>query len=96
MYFVDMLTLQVGQKRARLLNDDDDHVKKKIRLGAPATQWISVYNSRQPMKQRLMLILKLFFLLLTVYPVSSIHSESYYHTAFCTVLSFKSEFPFFF
>ena len=25
-----MLTLQVGQKRARLLNDDDDHVKKKI------------------------------------------------------------------
>lgn len=54
-----MLTLQVGQKRARLLNDDDDHVKKKIRLGAPATQWISVYNSRQPMKQRLMLFLKL-------------------------------------
>ncbi|ONM32647.1 Protein kinase family protein [Zea mays] len=50
---------KVGQKRARLLNDDDDHVKKKIRLGAPATQWISVYNSRQPMKQRLMLFLKL-------------------------------------
>ncbi|GJM95018.1 hypothetical protein PR202_ga11710 [Eleusine coracana subsp. coracana] len=45
---------KVGQKRARLLNDDDDdsHVKKKIRLGLPATQWISVYNSRTPMKQR--------------------------------------------
>ncbi|PUZ68119.1 hypothetical protein GQ55_3G490100 [Panicum hallii var. hallii] len=43
---------KVGQKRARLLNDDDGHVKKKIRLGAPATQWISVYNSRSPMKQR--------------------------------------------
>lgn len=50
--FVDTFTLQVGQKRGRLLNDDDDHVKKKIRLGAPATQWISVYNSRSPMKQR--------------------------------------------
>lgn len=94
MYFVDMLTLQVGQKRARLLNDDDDHVKKKIRLGAPATQWISVYNSRQPMKQRLMLILKLIFFC-RLFPVSSIHAELYYHSAFCIVLSFKSEFPFF-
>nr|CAB3462770.1 unnamed protein product [Digitaria exilis] len=50
-FHVDMFTLQVGQKRARLINDDDGHVKKKIRLGAPATQWISVYNSRSPMKQ---------------------------------------------
>ena len=52
------ILLQVGQKRARLGNDDDDDddddgsAKKKIRLGLPATQWISVYNSRSPMKQR--------------------------------------------
>ncbi|CAM0948476.1 unnamed protein product [Alopecurus aequalis] len=44
---------KVGQKRSRLANDDDDGIaKKKIRLGLPATQWISVYNSRSPMKQR--------------------------------------------
>ncbi|KQJ85564.1 casein kinase 1-like protein HD16 [Brachypodium distachyon] len=44
---------KVGQKRARLLNDDDDsNARKKVRLGVPATQWISVYNSRSPMKQR--------------------------------------------
>ncbi|KAF7062882.1 hypothetical protein CFC21_069436 [Triticum aestivum] len=44
---------KVGQKRSRLLNDDDDsNARKKIRLGVPATQWISVYNSRSPMKQR--------------------------------------------
>ena len=44
---------QVGQKRARQVNDEDDgSAKKKIRLGAPATQWVSVYNSRSPMKQR--------------------------------------------
>ena len=71
-----MLTLQVGQKRARLLNDDDDHVKKKIRLGAPATQWISVYNSRQPMKQRLMLILKLIFFC-WLYIVFQVSMQSY-------------------
>jgi hypothetical protein len=45
--------LQVGQKRARLGNEDDDgSAKKKIRVGVPATQRISVYNSRSPMKQR--------------------------------------------
>ncbi|KAI4330641.1 hypothetical protein MLD38_028911 [Melastoma candidum] len=48
--------LVVGQKRGRLTmeNDDDDdgQAKKKIRLGMPATQWISVYNARRPMKQR--------------------------------------------
>ncbi|XP_051184800.1 casein kinase 1-like protein HD16 [Lolium perenne] len=44
---------KVGQKRARLGNEDDDgSAKKKIRVGVPATQWISVYNSRSPMKQR--------------------------------------------
>uniref|UniRef100_A0A0A9DN21 DUF7477 domain-containing protein n=1 Tax=Arundo donax TaxID=35708 RepID=A0A0A9DN21_ARUDO len=32
--------------------DDDEQPKKKIRMGMPATQWISVYNARRPMKQR--------------------------------------------
>ncbi|KAG2671364.1 hypothetical protein I3760_14G131800 [Carya illinoinensis] len=45
---------KVGQKRGRLnIEDDDDgQAKKKVRLGVPATQWISVYNARLPMKQR--------------------------------------------
>ncbi|CAN6465488.1 unnamed protein product [Victoria cruziana] len=45
---------QVGQKRGRLTADeeDDGRAKKKVRLGLPATQWISVYNARAPMKQR--------------------------------------------
>lgn len=46
---------QVGQKRGRLLLnnlEEDEQPKKKIRLGSPATQWISVYNARRPMKQR--------------------------------------------
>ncbi|KAL8036809.1 hypothetical protein ABFX02_11G000500 [Erythranthe guttata] len=46
--------LKVGQKRGRLLInlEDDEQPKKKVRLGSPATQWISVYNARRPMKQR--------------------------------------------
>ncbi|KAA8523103.1 hypothetical protein F0562_009526 [Nyssa sinensis] len=46
--------LKVGQKRGRLLVELEDggQPRKKIRLGTPATQWISVYNSRSPMKQR--------------------------------------------
>jgi hypothetical protein len=32
--------------------EDDDQPKKKIRMGMPATQWVSVYNARRPMKQR--------------------------------------------
>ncbi|EFJ38433.1 hypothetical protein SELMODRAFT_139482 [Selaginella moellendorffii] len=46
--------LKVGQKRNRLAveEDDDDQPKKKIRLGLPATQWITVYNARRAMKQR--------------------------------------------
>lgn len=46
--------LKVGQKRGRLTmeEDDDEQPKKKVRLGMPATQWISVYNARRPMKQR--------------------------------------------
>lgn len=45
---------KVGQKRGRLTMDEDDEEqpKKKVRLGMPATQWISVYNARRPMKQR--------------------------------------------
>ncbi|MQM02474.1 hypothetical protein Taro_035236 [Colocasia esculenta] len=45
---------KVGQKRGRLMmeEDDDEQPKKKIRMGMPATQWISVYNARRPMKQR--------------------------------------------
>ncbi|KAL0297256.1 UNVERIFIED_CONTAM: Casein kinase-like protein HD16 [Sesamum radiatum] len=49
------LIYQVGEKRARLMMDDDDddeQPKKKVRLGMPAAQWISVYNARRPMKQR--------------------------------------------
>ncbi|XVF69759.1 hypothetical protein PTKIN_Ptkin11bG0107400 [Pterospermum kingtungense] len=44
---------QVGQKRGRLnVDEDDGQPKKKVRLGVPATQWISIYNARLPMKQR--------------------------------------------
>ncbi|KAI3799428.1 hypothetical protein L1987_34726 [Smallanthus sonchifolius] len=45
---------QVGQKRGRLNLDeeDDGQPRKKIRMGVPATQWISIYNGRKPMKQR--------------------------------------------
>ncbi|KAL0858121.1 hypothetical protein Bca101_063275 [Brassica carinata] len=46
--------LKVGQKRGRLpINlEEDEQPRKKIRIGSPATQWISVYNARRPMKQR--------------------------------------------
>lgn len=44
---------QVGQKRGRLPSEEtDEQPKKKTRIGMPATQWISVYNARRPMKQR--------------------------------------------
>ncbi|XP_068313231.1 casein kinase 1-like protein HD16 [Pyrus communis] len=48
------LICQVGQKRARLAmeEEDDEQPNKKIRMGMPAIQWISVYNARRPMKQR--------------------------------------------
>jgi hypothetical protein len=32
--------------------EEDEQPKKKLRMGMPATQWISVYNARRPMKQR--------------------------------------------
>ncbi|XP_028110256.1 casein kinase 1-like protein HD16 isoform X1 [Camellia sinensis] len=53
-FFYCLLQDQVGQKRGRLLInlEEDEQPKKKIRLGSPATQWISVYNARRPMKQR--------------------------------------------
>ncbi|WCJ42441.1 Protein kinase family protein [Euphorbia peplus] len=45
--------IKVGQKRGRPFAElDDGQLKKKVRLGTPATQWISVYNSRNSMKQR--------------------------------------------
>ncbi|KAM7490475.1 hypothetical protein LguiA_033396 [Lonicera macranthoides] len=45
---------KLGQKRGRyaMEMEEDDQPKKKIRMGMPATQWISVYNARRPMKQR--------------------------------------------
>ena len=48
------LIYHVGPKRGRLMMEevDDEQPKKKIRMGMPATQWISVYNARRPMKQR--------------------------------------------
>ncbi|XP_027902260.1 casein kinase 1-like protein HD16 [Vigna unguiculata] len=48
------LICQVGHKRGRLTmeDDDDEQPKKRVRMGMSATQWISVYNARRPMKQR--------------------------------------------
>ncbi|CAA7016778.1 unnamed protein product [Microthlaspi erraticum] len=48
------IIFQVGQKRGRLSigEEEEDAPRKKVRLGVPATQWISIYNARQPMKQR--------------------------------------------
>ncbi|KAK9838564.1 hypothetical protein WJX81_007620 [Elliptochloris bilobata] len=46
---------RVGQKRGRDSAEDETleiAPKKKIRLGLPATQWITVYNAHRPMKQR--------------------------------------------
>ena len=51
---------QVGQKRSRdgqptEPTDEDLDLpasKKRVRLGLPATQWITVYNAHRPMKQR--------------------------------------------
>lgn len=46
---------KVGQKRGREAMEEDTMdvaPKKKIRLGLPATQWITVYNAHRPMKQR--------------------------------------------
>lgn len=34
------------------MEEEDEQPKKKVRMGMPANQWISVYNARRPMKQR--------------------------------------------
>lgn len=59
---------QVGQKRGRLTieDEDDGQLKKKVRVGVPATQWISVYNARMPMKQRYALFSSFIFATFTV------------------------------
>lgn len=45
--------LQVGQKRGRLnVEEGEEQPRKKVRIGVPASQWISIYNARKPMKQR--------------------------------------------
>ncbi|XP_039031632.1 casein kinase 1-like protein HD16 [Hibiscus syriacus] len=46
--------IKMGQKRGRELAELEDGVqlKKKVRLGSPACQWITIYSSRNPMKQR--------------------------------------------
>ena len=46
-------------------SEEDEQPKKKVRLGAPATQWISVYNARRPMKQRSLLLLILLLFLIS-------------------------------
>ncbi|XP_038714289.1 casein kinase 1-like protein HD16 [Tripterygium wilfordii] len=48
------LIYPVGHKRGRITTEEeeDEQPKKKVRMGMPATQWISVYNARRPMKQR--------------------------------------------
>ncbi|XP_078431282.1 casein kinase 1-like protein HD16 [Wolffia australiana] len=43
---------QVSRKRGRLTIEDDGQPPKRVRVGVPSTQWISVYDKRKPMKQR--------------------------------------------
>jgi hypothetical protein len=53
------LIYQVGHKRGGLtMDEEDEQLKKKVRMGMPATQWISVYNAHRSMKQRYKLCLK--------------------------------------
>ncbi|KAF7830102.1 casein kinase 1-like protein HD16 [Senna tora] len=65
---------KVGHKRGRLTmeEDDDEQPKKKVRMGMPATQWISVYNARRPMKQRFLLSFFLSFVLKYHYNVADV------------------------
>jgi len=49
--------LQVVMKRGRsqleqLDHDEAGEPRKKLRLGTPTCQWITVYNAHVPMKQR--------------------------------------------
>jgi hypothetical protein len=48
---------KVGMKRkatdmGNLEEDDKGAAKKKVRIGIPAQQWITIYNAHKPMKQR--------------------------------------------
>ena len=47
---------KVGMKRKisdmQFDTDDKDRLKKKVRVGLPAQQWITIYNAHRPMKQR--------------------------------------------
>ncbi|KAL6568192.1 Casein kinase 1-like protein hd16 [Orobanche hederae] len=45
---------KVGHKRGRptLEDEEEEQPTKRVRMGTPATQWISIYNARKPMKQR--------------------------------------------
>eukprot|EP00958_Prasinococcus_capsulatus_P015012 scaffold1590_cov417-Prasinococcus_capsulatus_cf.AAC.17 len=44
---------KVGAKRSRdEFEEAEDPPRKKMRMGMPATQWITVYNAHRPMKQR--------------------------------------------
>lgn len=51
---LQLMAVTVGQKRGREADElaEDNAPKKKVRLGLPATQWITVYNAHRPMKQR--------------------------------------------
>ncbi|GAB4816588.1 hypothetical protein N2152v2_003634 [Parachlorella kessleri] len=52
----DSMEARAGQKRKREGEADEDLempvAKKRIRMGLPAMQWITVYNAHRPMKQR--------------------------------------------
>jgi len=45
---------KLGKRPRESLEDENDDAqpKKKVRVGMPATQWITVYNAHSPMKQR--------------------------------------------
>ena len=52
-----LLCQKAGQKRKRESGDAEEDLempvaKKRIRMGLPAMQWITVYNAHRPMKQR--------------------------------------------
>ncbi|KAL5975136.1 hypothetical protein ACLOJK_031815 [Asimina triloba] len=53
----------VGTKRGRLLFEleNDSQPKKKVRLGTPAVQWITVYNAHSPMKQSFPTLYRYYF-----------------------------------
>lgn len=46
-----------------MVEGEDGQAKKRVRLGKPAVQWISIYDARRPMKQRYICALALCVLL---------------------------------